>query len=1194
MRKTTMTMLAILMLTTAIAAAGEIAPGLQAQLDRLPEGEMLKVLVVLEDRVDVAALDRELRADKAGLDLRHRRVVTALRDKARETQTGLLDALSAKSNGRVRGYRPHWLINAVVVVADGATIREIAARPDVEYVEPDLRMELIEPVESAPAPAGKSVDDPVPDGIEAIRAHEVWYSLGFDGSGTLVAGLDTGVDGTHPALSGKWRGSGGAVPPQEAWFIPGSFGNPMFPSDEHGHGTHTMGTMVGSAPTDSVGVAPGAQWIASNAVYNYEDELDSGLIAAIEFFTDPDGDPLTSDDVPDVVNNSWGIEVPDTNGAYIECDSRYWDAIDNCEAAGVVMVFGAGNEGPDAGTLRMPADRATTATNTFAVGSVNRTAPFSVSGFSSRGPSACGGPYAVKPEVSAPGASIYSTWPGGYGFLSGTSMATPHVAGTVALMRQANPDADVTTIKEILMSTALDIEAPGEDGDSGWGVIDAYAAVLAVMEHTGTVTGVVSDQATGLPVEGVLVARVGGLETAVTGPDGVFSFLLPSGPHQFTAKIFGYDDGLVSVTVLDDVVVSGDVTLVQQSQATVDGTVTGPDGEVVPDAVIEIVDTPLPTAIADGSGYYTLQVPADAVNPYTFRVSGEGVGWDLVGALVAADLTLDIQLPPYTTEDFESNTLLEYPWYKTGDDHPVVGSWLTTNNAWEGSYAVRSPILPNYFASGLAVDYDCAAAGYVSFRHRVSSEEDGDFLEFRIDGDLIARWSGEQPWQEFRYHVAAGPHTFEWLYTKDGSYGAHEDAAFLDYVTFPLPAGPELSLDVTTIAATVPPAGTASVPVTFTNTGSAPMDYTASVLAVDGSKDAGLDGFGYVWRDSDEPDGPAYAWTDISGDGTAIATADNALSGPFALGFTMPYYGVDYTEVWISTNGFVSFLGDDHDYRNTPLPDAADPDGLLALLWDNLDPTQGGTIYYRADAIEGRFIVQFQDVARYYTATPHTFQAVLYENGDVEYRYAAVPEPQSATVGLENAAGDEGLLFSLNRPDYLHDGLAIRVEYPEPVDWAVATPAAGTIPAGGNAVVSVDFDAGALPDGVYLGELAVLTGDPFGPRTAIPVSLEVSILSDADPDTPSRLAFAGAAPNPFNPVTRLSFSLPHAGEATLKIYDVAGRLVDVLFEGELSAGAHELRWSGTDRRGRAVASGVFYARLEACGASVVRPLTLVR
>ena len=237
-----------------------------------------------------------------------------------------------------------------------------------------------------------------------------------------------------------------------------------------------MGIMVGSDGADTVGVAPGAQWIAAGVVDRGNGIQGSitDLLAAFQWAADPDGDPSTTDDVPDVINNSWGIPI----GYFPACDQTFWEAIDNLEAAGVVCIFAAGNEGPNPMTIRTPADRITSDFNSFSIGAVNGNDPnMTVASFSSRGPSGCDG-VTIKPEVTAPGIAIRSaSRTGGYITMSGTSMATPHVAGAVAILRQFNRHATPSEIKQALMLSATDLGQAGEDNDYGWGVINIRRAL---------------------------------------------------------------------------------------------------------------------------------------------------------------------------------------------------------------------------------------------------------------------------------------------------------------------------------------------------------------------------------------------------------------------------------------------------------------------------------------------------------------------------------------------------------------------------------------------------------------------------------------------------------------------------------------------------------------------------------------------
>ncbi len=464
------------------ATAGTIEPNLQAILSRAGDQEVVSALVYLSDRVDIDALTEQLNRGTPTLRQRHEVVVTSLQERAAATQGALLAELAAlKAQGTVKGFHAFWIANCIRVEATPAAIKAIAGRADVETVYYNYEIELIEPVATV-LNSGPPRDDrnPTPEpGIIAVRAPEAW-DLGFTGVGVLVANMDTGVDGNHPALASRWAGV--ADPryeghPEWAWFDP-YYGQNDFPYDDYWHGTHTMGSVCGGPPGDEIGVAPGAFWMAS-APIDRGGGIEGTVADAIESFQwmlDPDGNPSTNWDVPDVCSNSWGLT--DWHG-YPPCEQTFWEYLDACEAAGTVILFSAGNEGSMG--LRRPADRATDDYRTCAVAAVNANIPsWPIADFSSRGPTYCtpNGDPAIKPDIAAPGVGVRSSMPGGgYGDSDGTSMASPHVNGAVALVREACPDLSVEEVKQVIYETAHDLGSPGEDNDYGWGMVDCYAAV---------------------------------------------------------------------------------------------------------------------------------------------------------------------------------------------------------------------------------------------------------------------------------------------------------------------------------------------------------------------------------------------------------------------------------------------------------------------------------------------------------------------------------------------------------------------------------------------------------------------------------------------------------------------------------------------------------------------------------------------
>ncbi len=549
------------------AAAAEIHPGLALDLETLAPDDPVSIVLFMRDQAPIASLDATLKQERATRKERHRRVVVALQEASRSQADLLAYLADHESTGEVVGHTSYWIANMVVAQVTRDFVYELAARVDVAVIGPNLKAELITPVgDMLPGEPSRGIG--VPPGLRAINADRVWYELGITGAGRVLANLDTGVDGNHPALASRWRGVNGH-PASECWLdVLG--GHPDFPYDGYGHGTHVLGTMTGLGETteDSIGVAWGALWIACNAIdQGVSEEFENDVTEAFQWFADPDGNPETVDDVPDVVQNSW--RVFEAFG-YPNCDDTWWAVIDHCEAAGVVTTWSAGNEGSDPGTIGSPPDRATTLTNCFSIGAVDATNysfPYPIAGFSSRGPTLCDVPddRKIKPEVSAPGVDVYSSVPGG-GYQqsgwSGTSMAGPHMAGIVALMREANPDLDVDLIKTIIMATAVDHGATGEDNDYGWGVVDAYEAVLAVIGGYGTLTGTITNSFDGSPIPGAVVDILELDRQTTSQADGTYTILLPEDTYTVSASHPSFAPATVyGVAVYEDLVTTQDFAL---------------------------------------------------------------------------------------------------------------------------------------------------------------------------------------------------------------------------------------------------------------------------------------------------------------------------------------------------------------------------------------------------------------------------------------------------------------------------------------------------------------------------------------------------------------------------------------------------------------------------------------------------------
>ena len=430
-------------------------------------------LVVLQNQADTGFAE-----DLPDWLARRTAVYTVLTEHARQTQAGLRQYLDE----RQATYTPFYLVNALEV--QGSRVRRtLASHPDVAYIldSPQARP-LRNPV---PVSAGNTPGEPaeVTWNIEKIEADSTWDQLSVTGEGIVIGIADSGVDATHPALADNYLGAGGKG--DYHWYDPWEYTSQ--PVDKDGHGTGTTGIAVGQG---GIGVAPGAKWIACrNLARNLGNPGD--YLRCMQFLFAPFplyGDPLV-DGVPTrgahLTSNSWGC--PPQEG----CDlSTLGIAVEHLTNAGQLMVVSAGNDGPYCNTVGVPAN----SSDSISVGSTDRLNLLSF--FSSRGPAEDGsGNQTSEPDFVAPGEDVLSSWPGGYSTVSGTSFASPHVAGVIALMWSANPEliGDLETTREILAETSVSIQAQagcggevgGQNNAYGYGLVNAFEAVKQALELAG-------------------------------------------------------------------------------------------------------------------------------------------------------------------------------------------------------------------------------------------------------------------------------------------------------------------------------------------------------------------------------------------------------------------------------------------------------------------------------------------------------------------------------------------------------------------------------------------------------------------------------------------------------------------------------------------------------------------------------------
>lgn len=419
--------------------------------------------------------------------------VAALKAASAKAQAPVLKALHS------RGLKPtsYWVGQAIAVDLPSAQLEWLASQASVKHVHRDRRLTL-EPAspDINPSVAKDSACDNsgAPTwGVSRVQAPAVWAE-GVTGQGVVVAGADTGYQWDHPALKGKYRGWNGATADHHYnWWDAIRTGSNATcgvaaaqPCDDNGHGTHTMGTMVGDAGNgNAIGVAPGAKWIACRNMNSGNGTL-STYNSCFQFFLEPtrlDGTAGNTALAPNVINNSWGC--PTSEGCNNANFAQMETVINTLQAAGILVVGSAGNDGSACGTINTPL---AIFSATFTVGNTN--ASDSMSASSSRGPVTIDGSNRMKPEISAPGTQVCSSYRTGiYATLSGTSMAGPHIAGIAALLMSANPSlrGNPEVVKQIMIATADPILGVSQNcggiavGDvpnnvGGFGRVNAFAA----------------------------------------------------------------------------------------------------------------------------------------------------------------------------------------------------------------------------------------------------------------------------------------------------------------------------------------------------------------------------------------------------------------------------------------------------------------------------------------------------------------------------------------------------------------------------------------------------------------------------------------------------------------------------------------------------------------------------------------------
>lgn len=531
-RAVAVTALWTLVISTLLIFATKALAGatIAAEITDAPPGSWQHVIIKMRANAPTTALAKNLAEKKQHLN--------NLRATANASQASVLAELQqAEKQGKARQINPLFVVNAVTATVTKEVVLEIAKVRGVAAISTDKTI-TADPVKNEAEAKlsgirARSADKHVPWNLKKIGISEDLQNR-YSGQGITVGIIDSGVDVSHPALANKWRGNSGDK--ATSWFD--AVENSAIPVDSTGHGTHVIGTVLGSAINADalLGVAPAANFIAARVFDKNGETTDGRLLAAMQWMLAPiDSKGQAHPELaPRVVNNSWGTT---------STDPLLRKALQEWRKAGILPVFSAGNVSEDnsggEGSITQPASFP----ETFAVGALR--SDNHIAKFSLRGPSATANK--PKPDISAPGVNIRSAYKNHtMQLLSGTSMAAPHVTGVAALVLNANPKLSVDQLENVLTKSATPLtdEQNVDTPNNAYGAGKVNAALAIEMAKTqpkvGTVSGTVyvrgkdktAPQITHIPVHSFYAATKTELTAKVKDDSGV---------KTVVAKIAGAD-----------------------------------------------------------------------------------------------------------------------------------------------------------------------------------------------------------------------------------------------------------------------------------------------------------------------------------------------------------------------------------------------------------------------------------------------------------------------------------------------------------------------------------------------------------------------------------------------------------------------------------------------------------------------------
>ncbi len=859
-------LLVFIYLFTASASFATLKPGIVTSdlieyLQQKNNEELIRINIRLKDQKNM--LDEYV--SLKGMEAQEKRsiVVNDLKSFSKRSQLELISFLDSKSSTDYKMIKQFWIANVVTIWASESLIESLSKRADIARIDIDEERMLIDTIPSNPNPistAEKGVNE-ITYNVTKVNADDVWAE-GYTGQNVIVSVIDAGVNYNHEDLQDHmWISE---EYPNFGYDFHNDDNDPM---DGHGHGTHCAGTVAGDGTAGSqTGMAPDAFIMGCKVLGDDGSGNESSVWAAIEFSVEQGAHVLS---MSLGWQHSWNP------------DRVTWrQTLDNTLAAGVVASIAAGNEG---GSITNPDDVRTPGdcpppwlnpdqtliggiSSVVCVGATNSND--NAASFSSRGPSTwetiepfLDYPYnpelgLIRPDVSAPGVDIISTDAfnsSGYTEMSGTSMATPGVAGVMALLLSKNPGLSPEEICMILETTSIDLGEDGKDNIFGAGRIDAYEAIINTNEQGPSYEShlVIDPNSNGEIEAGetiqLTITMYNGSDIGFSNVDVTVSCESTFITMDDDNENYGDFDVMESVTVDEgfSFVVAENMPGLENLKFNVvatNGSETWNSSFTVLSYGPRLMLGDLNIDDSEGNGNGRLDPGEDAVfmidimNMGQSEASNVNIDIDYSGSFLTFEnlssaidnigsegtetaefnISVSDQAPIGSYDSFIAN-LVSGEFEDSKDYDLSIGliledwesgdfsmfDWQFENVEWsitdsekyEGNFSAQSGSIGNSSSSSLMIEYDAGAAATISFYKKVSSEGNYDFLRFFIDGVEQGAWSGEVDWTIEEFDVSEGVHAFTWTYSKDVSQTGGSDAAWVDYIVFPPMSLPNIEME---------------------------------------------------------------------------------------------------------------------------------------------------------------------------------------------------------------------------------------------------------------------------------------------------------------------------------------------------------------------------------------------------------------